>query len=322
VDNKRRFATFPFGVFRQQGFPGDVGELIEAVKPISMFPPYPWGNWLYARVFRERCAGLAGDIVEAGVGMGGMSVFLALLAKRDGLDKQVVSVDSFRGLPPPDPHKDNPYFTAAQYGPASGGEEDLLKSFWLATALQGVADRVEPVQGFFEDVLPALEPERRFCFLHIDADLFGSVTCALEHLYDRVVEGGIVAIDDFFHPAQGPHQAAAEFFNARRFSPLYHVVFPYSVFLIKSEEASTAARSVDGNAYSLESLRRDDFFLQALEESLERSREEPRARANCALLLEVLRREPRYSDAYDYWRALEEFWEWCDYSHTLGLHGA
>jgi hypothetical protein len=40
--------------------------------------------------------------------MGGMSVFLSLLAKKDGLDKKVVSVDSFRGLLPPDPRKDNP----------------------------------------------------------------------------------------------------------------------------------------------------------------------------------------------------------------------
>ncbi|MEX0815880.1 MAG: hypothetical protein WD027_00405 [Gaiellales bacterium] len=69
---------------------------------------------------------------------------------------------------------------------------------------------------------------------------------------------------------------------------------------------------MDGNAYSLAWLRGDDFFLQALEESLESSQDEPRARANCALLLEVLRREPRYADAYDYWRALEAFWEWVD----------
>ena len=120
------------------------------------------------------------------------------------------------------------------------------------------------MKGFFEDALPQLDPDRRFCFVHIDADLYSSVLCALEQLYDRVVAGGVIAIDDFFHPGQGPVRATAEFFNSRGLTPLYHVGFPYSVFVIK-EDWGRVLRSLDGNAYSLEWLRSDDYFLATFE---------------------------------------------------------
>jgi hypothetical protein len=47
-----------------------------------MSRPHPWGNWFHARVCCERCAGLAGDVSETGVCVGGMSVFLALASAR------------------------------------------------------------------------------------------------------------------------------------------------------------------------------------------------------------------------------------------------
>ncbi len=145
------------------------------------------------------------------------------------------------------------------------------------------------MKGFFEDALPQLDPDRRFCFVHIDADLYSSVLCALEQLYDRVVAGGVIAIDDFFHPGQGPARATAEFFNSRGLTPLYHVGFPYSVFVIK-EDWGRVLRSLDGNAYSLEWLRSDDHFLATLERSRKRARRQnSRARENCTRLLDTLR---------------------------------
>jgi hypothetical protein len=179
------------------------------------------------------------------------------------------------------------------------------------SAKVGVADRVVPVQGFFEDVLPELDPDRAFSFVHIDGDLYESVACALEHLYDRVPEGGVIAVDDFFHPAQGPLRATCAFFNSRSIVPVYHVVFPYSVFVIKGETATGEGRprrSVDGNVYSLDWLSSDDFFLGRLGASAKQAGD-ARRRTNSRLLLETLRASEDSSSAiYDYWRALEEFW--------------
>lgn len=78
-----------------------------------------------------------------------------------------------------------------------------LDSFLMRATELRVGHRVMPVQGWFGDVLPDLEPGRTFAFVHIDGDLFDSVYSALEHLWGRVEEGALVAIDDLFHTSQG-----------------------------------------------------------------------------------------------------------------------
>jgi O-methyltransferase len=274
-----------------------------------MIPPYPWGEWLYGELLERHCPGLEGDVVEAGVGNGGMSIFFALTLKDLGVEKRVLAADSFQGLPDPHPVKDNPYFSRGEYGRDTGAS--LEQELWLAAAALGVGDAVVPVSGFFEDTLPHLDEGQSFCFAHVDADLYESVRCALECLYDRVVDGGMIAIDDFFHPGQGPARAAAEFFGTRGIQPVYHVTFPYAVVVVKGAAAARSRRSVDGNTYSFEWLRRDTAFVDAVARSAERA--DGRARENAELLLELLDADvDRRSDVYDYWRALEEFFEWTD----------
>jgi hypothetical protein len=305
--------AFPFDLLYRAEFPGTVGAFMEQIHPIACNPPFPWGYWTYSRVLETRVATLPGDILEAGVGRGGMSLLLGLLVKHLRLEKKVIAVDSFEGLPEPQQLVDNRYFERGDYS-RKCGPEAWVREFWLRAAVLGLGDIVEPVRGFFAEALPKLEPDRCFCFVHIDGDLFGSVRTALDHLYDRVVDGGVVVIDDFFHPAQGPLRATVEFFNERGLAPVYHIALPYSAFVFKGEapEAKGSARAVDGNFYSFDWLRTDPHLAALVERSRERSRDLPRALEACELFLELLRREPRYADIYDYWRALEAYWEAID----------
>jgi hypothetical protein len=298
---------FPFDLFRHE-LPGPRGERVRAVAPWSMTPPFPWGQWLYGQLLEERRE-LDGDVMETGVGRGGMSLFLALELQALGISKRVLAADSFAGLPPPRRGKDNAYFSAREYG-REGGMVGIEQELWLAAASLGVPSGVEAIPGFFEDTLPDVEEALRLCFLHIDADLYDSVLCALEQLYGRVVDGGVIAIDDFFHPSRGPARAAEEFFGALGESPTFHVSFPYGVFLIKSHVPRRSRRSLDGNAYSLDALRRDAAFTDAVAMSAARS--SGRRRRNAELLLDVLRAPDEGRSIYDYWRSLEEFWEWVD----------
>lgn len=302
-------SVFPFDVISHASLPGQVGALIKSLRNLCMTPPYPWGQWLYGKVFSQHCAALPGDIIELGTGRGGTSIFFGHLARN--ARKTVLSLDSYRGLPEPDPLHDNPYFREGDY--KSGGDlpGTVLQRFKDAIAQFQLQDVVVPVPGFFDETLPKLDANRKFCLAHIDADLFSSVLCALEHIHDRVVEGGVIIIDDFFHHAQGPLRAASQFFNSRKLNPTYHVSFPYSVFVFKGKPADARKlRCLDGNAYSLEWLKKDGYFIQVVEDSLKASQADPRAHENCGMFLELLRgKERKSSEIYTYWRALEAYWD-------------
>jgi len=301
--------------------PGRTGELIRKVKDISLVPPYPWGNWLYSRVFKEQCARLEGDIIELGVGKGGMSIFLAYLAADN--NKKVFSFDSFEGLPKNISTKNNLYFKAKDYAGSGKEKTDLYSRFLSSIEQHGFKDITIPVKGFFSDTLSTISPNQKFCFAHLDSDLYESVYQSLEAIFEKVVDGGIIVIDDFFHHAQGPLRACSEFFNSLSCFPVYHVVFPYSVFIIKGEDGRnlTHKRALDGNHYSFEWLKNDDHFRNTLMSYIDRvtavsKQDEPSEQLlsssiyNAELLLSILTKpHSQSSDIYFYWAALEDYWD-------------
>lgn len=305
-------AHFPFNMLQFDIMPGPVGECMTKLRPYVTVPTYPWCHWTYARVFGERGTGLPGDFIELGVARGGTSLFFAFLARK--WKKKVLSLDSFEGLPAPDSIRDNPYFLEGFYRSAASEPVSVYDRFRRAIREFEAEEIIVPMKGFFKDTLPCISADQKYCFAHIDCDLYESVHLALSHVYDRTVDGGVIVIDDFFHPAQGPLRAASDFFNARSVYPLYHVAFPYTVFVIKGEGREGApSRSLDGNFYSLEWMRRDAYFIAILEKFHETSKGEgqpPRARENAERLLRLLAsREPRSSDIYEYWRCLEDYWD-------------
>ncbi len=296
---------FPLDLFARRAFPGEVGDLMRQFATVSMCPPFPWGHWQMARLVRERCAALQGDVIELGVGLGGMSMLLGSLFRDSG--RRVFALDTYAGLPPPDPERDNPYFLEGLYR----GTDPLLDRLRGALARHDLDEVVTPLPGLFADTLQALPPDARFCLAHLDSDLYRSVRDSLEGVWDRVVPGGAVVIDDFFHHGQGPARACADFFNARGLRPVHHVLFPYAVCVIKGEEApSRWWRSLDGNAYSFAWMRKDALLREAVEASVARCAPSTRAHANAARLLALLSAPAdRNADLYDYQAALEDFWD-------------
>ena len=60
------------------------------------------------------------------------------------------------------------------------------------------SERVHYIPGLVEDTLPQSAPES-IALLRIDTDWHSSVAHSLETLFDRVVSGGFVLIDDYGH---------------------------------------------------------------------------------------------------------------------------
>jgi O-methyltransferase len=218
----------------------------------------------------------------------------------------VYSLDTFAGLPAPDNVLDNPYWRPGLYT----GVVPLGPRLKRLAEEHGLDDTIVIKEGLFADTLPTLPVETRCCFAHLDSDLYTSVMDSLNGVYDRMVDGGILIFDDFFHHAQGPARAASDFFNKRGISPVYHVVFPYSVGIIKGDKtASRGSRSLDGNTYSFDWLYNDKLFRGVVEESIARCTPGTRQKQNAQRLLKVITtEEERPSNLYAYFSAMEDFW--------------
>jgi hypothetical protein len=145
---------------------------------------------------------LDGDVIECGTWRGGVSVMLALLCRQLGLKKKVVMVDSFEGLPAPDPTVDRFH----QQGWCHAPREDVER----LVALHGVGDLVEIHQGWFENTLPRLK-HQAFCFAHLDGDLYQSTMDCLTHVVPKVVRGGVVVVDDYHDSGEGVKRAVDGF---------------------------------------------------------------------------------------------------------------
>jgi O-methyltransferase len=302
--------VFPFDLMLETGFPGPLGELVRKVGPWSLQPPYPWASWCYARLLDGRLREVGGGYAELGVGLGGTSLLLGLIAREQG--RTVLSYDSFVGLPAPHQQFDNDYFKDGFYR-SEPERANLLTRFQRAVDRFGLTETVRPVPGFFADTLTGPDaPKEPLAFVHLDSDLYDSVTQSLEAVFDLVPTGGAVVVDDFFHPAQGPARALSDFCNRRGLTPLLHVTFPYSVLFFKGEEPGPAdRRAIDGNYYALDLVRDDPVLCEAVARGTDATERSAGARAR---LLRLLREpEPGYADIYEYWRCLEYFWQRIDY---------
>jgi len=186
-------------------------------------------------------------------------------------------------------NKDNHYFVEGDYRPKD--EEDQREAFMRWQKDYDVDDIMTVKKCFFKDLVIPDEFEK-FAFVHLDSDLYDSVYDSLEKVWDRVSEGGCVAIDDFFHHAQGPARAVSDFFrkrgNPEGEPPLLYVVPCYAVLITKGRSAflespSSASssegerrrgtmhspRALDGNFYSFKLTRMCKPFVNAVEESVQ-----------------------------------------------------
>lgn len=310
-------AGFPFDLFDPQWLAdhgGETGRRIAQLAPLSLHPPFPWGQWTYRQLLEKHAALPAGDFVECGVALGGMSIFLGEEARRKG--RKLYALDSFCGLPSPDPSRDNAYFRAGDYAPMPE-RGDLLARFQAAVREFGLADTIIPIAGFFDTSLDRLPANATYAFVHVDVDLFHSTRIVLDRLFPSIADGGILVIDDFFHHSQGPARAASEYFCSIGYLPLYHVAFPYSVVVVKGEAPPpTQHRAIDGNRYSFDLLRNDATFQDALNRSYQTAElsgdaeKTDRARRLVALLKSG--RSDSSADIYEYWGALRDFWDAID----------
>lgn len=161
----------------------------------------------------ERVRHLPGCVIECGVWRGGMSAGLAVML---GADREYFLFDSFEGLPPAreidggaalawQRDADAPGYYNNCSAPAEMAEEAMRRA--------GAA-HFHLCRGWFDKTLPSFVPPVPIALLRLDGDWYDSTMVCLDHLFDRVVPGGLILLDDY-HTWDGCSRAVHDFLSRR-----------------------------------------------------------------------------------------------------------
>ena len=149
-----------------------------------------------------------GAFVECGVWAGGSAGMMSLAAPA----RHLWLFDSWQGLPEPG---ERDISVQGHRRPAGWNHAERAEVEQFLLGKLGLdPERVHLVQGWFDETLPTARPEiGPIALMHLDGDWYASIRTCLELLYDAVVPGGFVVVDDYFH-WQGCAQAVNGFLAA------------------------------------------------------------------------------------------------------------
>jgi O-methyltransferase len=161
--------------------------------PRTIFDLEPWDGTrrdmivLLLRTVIER--GVQGDLAELGVYRG----ITARLIHHYIPERRLHLFDTFSG------------FTergAADELAATGSK--VSDRHFADTSIEAVRrlvaarnDNVVLIPGFFPESVPASLSERKFAFVHLDADLYEPILAGLRYFYPRMDRGGIILVHDY-----------------------------------------------------------------------------------------------------------------------------
>jgi hypothetical protein len=172
---------------------------------------------------------LPGALVECGVWRGGSAMLAAFaLLKHQDTERNIYLFDTFEGMPDPTAHD-----VQAETGTPAAQLPEMIEKrkdsnvFAYAsrpevernmTATGYPPEHVHYIEGRVEETIPGAAPPQ-ISLLRLDTDWYESTRHELEQLWDRIVPGGVLIIDDYGYWA-GARKAVDEFFAGRADTPL------------------------------------------------------------------------------------------------------
>lgn len=175
---------------------------------------------------------IPGDLMETGVCRGGAVIFMAGYLKTYNMeDRNIWAADSFEGLPKPSCNEDIGHDFSKNRYPVLAVPLAKVKQTFVRYGLLG--ENIIFLRGWFRDTLPQA-PVDKLALLRLDGDLYESTKDALENMYDKVVNGGFIIIDDYnvFEPCK---RAVNKFRKKRGLTDALIPIDPSSVYWRKSK---------------------------------------------------------------------------------------
>lgn len=176
-------------------------------------------------------SGIEGDFVECGVWRGGSVMAMALTLRELGAVRNLHLFDTFAGMPEP---TDEDVTLSGEPATPKYERRRLGKnsSDWCRASIEEVRENVMSTgyasehvhfhKGTVEETLPAAAPDR-ISLLRLDTDFYQSTRHELEHLYPRLVKGGVLLLDDYGH-WRGARRAVDEYIRENELTVLLNRV--------------------------------------------------------------------------------------------------
>lgn len=194
---------------------------------------------------------IVGAFVECGTFTGGASAFALRSLMRNEPDRDrrwYYGFDSFEGMPEPT-IKDGSRAITWMYGVKADSMVQAKATGALVGSEVNFADfakcqkyllgtgypetKITLVKGWFQRTLPEYRKQiGPIAILRIDGDFYESTKICLETLFDQIVTGGVVILDDY-GGFPGSRKAVDEFLQNRHLDPFLHYVDESIRFFLK-----------------------------------------------------------------------------------------
>lgn len=207
-------------------------EIIDRCRPYTMTSALRLHALIDAVRYCERRR-LPGAFVECGVWRGGSVLAAVLTLQKLGVeDREIYLYDTFEGMTEPTEHDTSRFDRPAletwreqtSAGQRAWGElfrPEVFDEAGVRAVLTSTGypdDRFHFVKGPVEETLPVRAPEC-LALLRLDTDWYASTRHEMMHLYPRLIDGGVLIIDDYGH-WDGSRRAVDEYFSQAEASPV------------------------------------------------------------------------------------------------------
>jgi len=149
--------------------------------------------------YLKETAVLDGDIIEVGVYQGESLQMIGAITKELGIKKKMYGVDTFSGMPGSVINGlDNGWGDRGQPTPGCGGHfpgDFADTSFGYVAKIISPYDNILLIQGIFPQCADNISNEK-FCFAHVDVDIYQSYKDTYEFLWPRMASGGVIVCGD------------------------------------------------------------------------------------------------------------------------------
>jgi len=160
---------------------------------------------------------LPGAIVECGVFKGISLARFAIFRDLFGnqFSKKIIGFDAFGRFPETEFEEDKDF--RQRFISAAGDQSISVQQMMDVLGRKGISQNVELVEGDITQTVPqylSLHPELKISLLNLDTDIYEPATVILSHFWPRLVQGGVLLLDDY-GTFPGETKAVDEYFQGQ-----------------------------------------------------------------------------------------------------------